>query len=132
MLCEGFAVVSFFKCLDTLYVHFSAMMLLVEWHEGHSACKKNWVVGVGMVTCPEQGADLHTAQLMPLLSLSLSSVKSRLVFTFLIPAHLGSPGKRPRKNVCTSRSLMILEYAVAQLVVAYACRCQCSVSEERS
>ena len=28
-------------------------------------------------------------------SLSLASVKSRLVFTFLVPAHPGSPGKRP-------------------------------------
>jgi len=32
-------------------------------------------------------------------SLSLASVKSVLVFTFLVPAHLGSPGKRPL-NVC--------------------------------
>ena len=28
-------------------------------------------------------------------SLSLASVKSRLVFTFLVPAHLGRPGKKP-------------------------------------
>jgi len=33
-------------------------------------------------------------------SLSLSSVKSRLVFTFLILAHLGSPRKRAVKRVC--------------------------------
>ena len=32
--------------------------------------------GAGMVICLERGADLHTAQLMPL---SLASVKSRLV-----------------------------------------------------
>jgi len=53
-------------------------------------CKKTGWWGVGMVTCPEQGADLHTAQLMPLFSLSLPSVKSILVLP-LIPAHLGSP-----------------------------------------
>ena len=33
-------------------------------------------------------------------SLSLASVKSRLVFTFLVPAHPGSPGKRVVKWVC--------------------------------
>ena len=33
-------------------------------------------------------------------SLSLASVKSRLVFTFLVPAHLGSPGQRTVKQVC--------------------------------
>jgi len=52
-----------------------------------------------MVICLEQGADLHVAQLIPL-PLSLASVKSRLVFTFLVPAHPGSPGKRAIKRVC--------------------------------
>ena len=58
------------------------MMLLVGRQEGHSASNKTGWWGVGVVTCPEQGADLHTAQLMPLLSLSLPSVKSRLVLPF--------------------------------------------------
>ena len=31
---------------------------------------------------------------------SLASVKSRLVFTFLVPAHPGSPGKRAVKRLC--------------------------------
>ena len=31
---------------------------------------------------------------------SLASVKSRLVFTFLVPAHLGIPGQRAVKRVC--------------------------------
>ena len=30
----------------------------------------------------------------------LASVKSRLCFTFLVLAHLGSPGKRAVKRVC--------------------------------
>jgi len=38
-------------------------MLLVRWQEGHPACK-NLVVGV--VICLQQGADLHTSQLMSL------------------------------------------------------------------
>ena len=33
-------------------------------------------------------------------SLSLAPVKSRLVFTFLVAAHLGSPGQRAVKRVC--------------------------------
>ena len=46
-----------------------------------------------MVICLERGADLHTAQLMPLpLTVSCFS-KNQIVFTFLVPAHLGIPGK---------------------------------------
>jgi len=44
-----------------------------------------------MVVCLEQGADLHMAQLMPLpLTVSCFS-KSQISFTFLVPAHPGSP-----------------------------------------
>ena len=53
-----------------------------------------------MVICLERGADLHMAQLMPLpLTISCSS-KIQIGFTFLVPAHLGSPGKRAVKRVC--------------------------------
>jgi len=53
-----------------------------------------------MVIYLERGADLHTAQLMSLpLTVSCSS-KIQIVFTFLVPAHLGSPGKRAVKWVC--------------------------------
>ena len=53
-----------------------------------------------MVTCLEQGADLHMAQLMPLpLTVSCFS-KIQIGFTFLVPPHLGSPGKRAVKRVC--------------------------------
>ena len=53
-----------------------------------------------MVICLERGADLHMAQLMPLpLTLSFSS-KIQISFTFLVPAHLGSPGQRAVKRVC--------------------------------
>jgi len=37
-------------------------------------------MGVGVLICLEQGADLHMAQLMPLRSLSFASVKSRQIF----------------------------------------------------
>ena len=53
-----------------------------------------------MVVCLEQGADLHMAQLMPL-PLTVSCVsKIQIGFTFLVPAHLGSPGKGAVKRVC--------------------------------
>ena len=48
-----------------------------------------------MVICLERGADLHMAQLMPLpLTVSCFS-KLQIGFTFLVPAHPGSPGKGP-------------------------------------
>ena len=52
-----------------------------------------------MVICLERGADLHTAQLMPLpLTISCSS-KIQIGFTFLVPAHPGGPGQRAVKQV---------------------------------
>ena len=52
-----------------------------------------------MVICLERGADLRMAQPMPLpLTVSCSS-KIQIGFTFLVPAHLGSPGKKAVKRV---------------------------------
>ena len=53
-----------------------------------------------MVICLERGADLHTAQLMALpLTVSCFN-KIQISFTFLVPAHLGTPRKRAIKRVC--------------------------------
>jgi len=58
-----------------------------------------------MVVCLERGADLHMAQLM-LLPLNVSCFsKIQIGFTFLVPAHLGSPGKRAVKRVCVCISV---------------------------
>ena len=58
-----------------------------------------------MVICPEQGADLHIAQLIPLpLTVSCFS-KIQIGFTFLVPAHLGVPGKRAVKRVYVCESV---------------------------
>jgi len=52
-----------------------------------------------VVVCLERGADLHTAQSMPLpLTVSCFS-KIQIGFTFLVPAHAGNPDKGPL-NVC--------------------------------
>ena len=69
-----------------------------------------------MVICLERGADLHMAQLMPLpLTVSCFS-KIQIGFTFLVPAHLGSPGKGPLNGcvcVCVCISfIMILYYVI--------------------
>ena len=53
-----------------------------------------------MVISLERDADLHMAQLMPLpLTVSCFS-KIYIGFTFLVPAHPGSPGTRAVKRVC--------------------------------
>jgi len=66
-------------------------MLLVGRQEGHLACEK--LSGGVLVWSCECGADLHMARVMPL-SLTVSCFsKIRIGFTFLVPAHLGSPGK---------------------------------------
>ena len=52
-----------------------------------------------MVICMQRGADLHVAQLMPLpLTVSCFS-KIQIGFSFLVPAHPGSRGKRAVKQV---------------------------------
>ena len=77
------------------FTAFSALTLLVGRQEGHPVCKKTEWSDAGMVICLEQGADLHMAQLMPL-PLTVSCFrKIQIGFTFLVPAHLGSPGKEP-------------------------------------
>ena len=53
-----------------------------------------------MVICLELGADLHIAQLMPLTLTVCCFSKIQIGFTFLVLAHLGSPGQRAVKRVC--------------------------------
>ena len=53
-----------------------------------------------MVICLERCVDLHMAQLMPLPFTVSCSYKIQIGFTFLVPAHLGSPGQRAVKRVC--------------------------------
>jgi len=53
-----------------------------------------------MVICLKRDAELHMAQLMPLpLTVSCFS-KIQIGFTFLVPAHPGTAGKRAVKRVC--------------------------------
>ena len=47
-----------------------------------------------------RGADLHMAQLMPLLLTVSCFSKIQIGFTFLVLAYPGSPGKKAVKRVC--------------------------------
>ena len=58
-----------------------------------------------MVICLERGADLHMAQLMPLLLTVSCFSKIQIGFTFLVPARPGSPGKRGAKQVYVCMSM---------------------------
>jgi len=94
--------VTLWPCVTDLvvYLAFSALTLLVGWQEGHPACKKIEWWDAGVVICLELGADLHMPQMMPLpLTVSRFS-KIQTGFTFLVPAHPGSPGKRAVKWMC--------------------------------
>ena len=52
-----------------------------------------------MVICLGRDADLHMAQLMPLPTTVFCFSKIQIGFTFLVLAHLGSPGQRAVKWV---------------------------------
>ena len=68
---------------------------------------KNWVVGCWRGYLSGVHADLHMAQLMPLpLTVSCFS-KTQVGFTFLVPAHPGSPGQRAVKRVCVCVCLQV-------------------------
>jgi len=103
---------------------FSALKLLVGWQKGHPACKKTEWWGAGMVICLERGADLHTAQLMPLpLTVSCFS-KIQIGFTFLVPAHPGSPGQRAIKRVCVCGPQLVVLLLIQRMLFAV-CSLQC-------
>ena len=83
-------------CLQC-FIAFSALTLLVGRQEGHPSCKK---LSGGVLAWLSVWSEVHIAQLMPLpLTVSCFS-KIQIGFTFLVPAHPGSPGKRAIKRVC--------------------------------
>jgi len=68
-----------------------------------------------VVICLQRGADLHMAQLMPLpLTVSCFS-KIQIGFTFLVPAHPGSPGQRAVKRVCVCVRACVCVYIYSPL-----------------
>jgi len=65
-----------------------------------------------VVICLERGADLHMAQLKPLPRTVSCFSKIQIGFTLLVPAHLGSPGKRAVKRVCINTASHLLKLSV--------------------
>ena len=55
-----------------------------------------------VVICLERGADLHTAQLMPLPLIVSCFSEIQTGLTFLVPGHPSSPGQRAVKRVCVT------------------------------
>jgi len=82
-------------------------------------CSERW--GAGMVICLERGADLHMAQLVPLpLTISFSS-KIQVGFTFLVPAHPGSPRQRAVKRGCVCVCVFVLSHSFAEQPIVSNC-----------
>jgi len=71
-----------------------------------------------MVICLERGADLHMAQWIPLpLTVSCFS-KIQIGFNFLVPAHLGSPGKGPL-NGCVCVCVWPIDINSLTVIILY-------------
>ena len=77
-----------------------------------------------MVICLERGADLH----LPLpLTVSCFS-KIQIGFTFLVPAHTGSPGQRAVKRVCVC---VCARVCVCVCACVRLCVCVCACARAR-
>jgi len=92
------------------------LTLLVGRQEGHPACKK---LSSGVLAWLSVWNEVltHMAQLMPLAVTVSCSSKIQTGFTFLVPAHPGSPGQGAIKRVCgcvcvcnISRTWKVLEF----------------------
>ena len=83
------------------YFAFSALTLLVGRQEGHLDCKKTEWWGAGVDICLERGADLHTAQLMPLpLTVScFSKIQIGLPFWYRLTRVVGQKAVK-RVSIC--------------------------------
>ena len=97
---------------------FSALTLLVGRQEGHPACK-NWVVGCWCCYLSGARCRLAYGPAVPLPPTVSCFSKIQIGFTFLVPAHPGSPGQRAvkrvrvcvcgRESLCDSRKILSAE-----------------------
>jgi len=79
---------------------FSAVMLLAGRQEGHPACKK---LSGGVLAWLSVWSEVQTCDMAQLMQLPLTVScfsEIQIGFTFLVPAHPGSPGQRAVKRVC--------------------------------
>ena len=74
-----------------------------------------------MFICLERDADLHMAQLMPMpLTVSCFS-KIQIGFSFLVPAHPGSPGQRAVKRAHVRACMRACVRVCARVCVSLHC-----------
>jgi len=87
---------------------FSALTLLDGWQEGHPACK-NWVVGYrrGYLSGVRCRFTYGLADTTATQCLLLQKMQIGFGFTFLVPAHQGSPGQNPE-----SRKMIVVAVVV--------------------
>ena len=76
--------------------------LSAEWNKNANIWQVTIFTAFSAFICLQQGADLHIAQPMPLPFTVSCSSKIQIGFTFLLLAHLGSPGQRAVKRVCVT------------------------------
>jgi len=86
---------SFFCNIYSLCRAFSALTLLVGRQEGHPACKK---LSGGVLAWYLYGVRCRLTY-VPADATATHCLLLQIGFTFLVPAHLGSPGKRAVKRV---------------------------------
>jgi len=72
-----------------------------------------------MAICLECSADLHMAQLMPLLLTASCFSKVQIDFTFVVRAYPGSPGQRAVKRVCVCNSTCDHSQSKDMVTVSY-------------
>ena len=87
-----------FQCFFQCFLPSVLWRCWLGGRKGIQPVKTEWW-GAGVVICLECGADLHMAQLMPLPPTVSCFSKIQIGFTFLVPAHPGSPGQRAVKRV---------------------------------
>jgi len=94
---------------DMIYLPSVLRRCWLGGRKGIRPVKTEWW-GAGVVICLERGAGLHMAQLMPLpLTVSCFS-KIQIGFTFVVPAHPGSPGKRAVTWMCVCVCVCVLAF----------------------
>jgi len=98
-----------FIVLFNVLPKFSALTLLVGRQEGHPACKKLTGGVLAWLSVWSEVQTLYTAERMPLPLTVSSFSKIQIGYTFLVPAHPGSPGQGPL-NVCVCVFLKLLPW----------------------
>ena len=111
----------------------------VGWAAGRAySLSKTASWGAAVVVCLDSGADLHMAQLMPLPLTVSCFTKIPIGFAFLVPAHLGSPGKRVCVLLAFSALTLVLPFWYQPTQVAWdkgplnGCVCLLALSKEMS